>query len=294
MELRHLKYFVMAAEEKNISRAAERLFVSQPAVSRQIKDLEDELGLPLFVRKPNGLSLTEAGATALAHAREIMRQANGMTEAMQALAKRRDCMTIKVGFLPTALPGFLTKAMRELHRKHTNLKVQIYDMPPPQQEQALRNGEIDLGLIGDPDASVRRDFHVETIRRVDVAMIVPDDHPLAKRKSVELAEFADDIFVTLHEKQFPGRPAMMAEMFCKAGINPEVSLRARGLTELLALVGSGAGVAIAPADLAQLPHSGLVFLKLKKPRRTLMFSAAWCKNIENPGVLELVELMKSN
>ncbi|MEX0326121.1 MAG: LysR family transcriptional regulator [Puniceicoccaceae bacterium] len=292
MELRHLRYFVMAAEEGNISRASDRLNVSQPAVSRQIKDLEEELGVQLFNREPNGLSLTEAGKSALAHAREVLRQSNTMVEAMEALASRRKSQSIKVGFLPTALPGLLTNALRTFNNHHQAYCVQIHEMSPTQQEEALRNGEIDLGLIGEACPEIKRDFHVDTIRRTEVAVIVPDNHPLAARKSVDLVEFAGDTFVTLHEERFPGRKELMADMFSKAGIQPDVTMRAGGLSELLGLVGAGSGVALAPADLGNLPHPGVVFLKLKKPQRAMLFSAAWRKTGDLTGVKALVDLIQ--
>lgn len=275
-----------------MSRAAARLNVSQPAVSRQIKDLEEELGLPLFVREPNGLSLTEGGAAALAHAREILRQSNTMVEAMEAMANREATVTVKVGFLPTALPGFLADGMRQFNRKYKNVSVQIFEMTPTEQEEALRDGEIDLALIGELCPNVKKDYHVDTIRRTEMAMVLPDDHPLAGRKSVNLSEFGEETFVTLHEKHFPGRPQMMADMFSKAGINPEVTMHAKGLSELLGLVGGGAGVAMAPADMVQLPHHGVVFVKMKKPKLSLLFSAAWRKTGDLSGVEALVALLK--
>ena len=85
---------------------------------------------------------------------------------------------------------------------------------------------------------------------------------------------------------------MMAELFAVAGIAPEVPLKAKGLSELLGLVGGGAGVAIAPADLVHLPHSGIVFLPMKKPKRTLLFSAAWRPSIDHPEIEALVDLIK--
>jgi DNA-binding transcriptional LysR family regulator len=282
----------MVAEEGNISRASDRLNVSQPAVSRQIKDLEEELGVQLFNREPNGMSLTDAGTAALAHAREVLRQSNSMVEAMEAMASRRKAISIKVGFLPTALPGLLTTALRKFNHSYGDYCVQIHEMSPTRQDEALRSGEIDLGLIGEPCPDLRRHCHVATIRRTELAVIVPDNHPLAGRKSVDLAEFAGNTFVTLHEDQFPGRIELMADMFSKAGIAPNVAMRASGLSELLGIVGGGAGVAIAPADLVNLPHPGVAFLKLKKPRRTMLFSAAWRKTGDLTGIEALVRLIR--
>jgi DNA-binding transcriptional LysR family regulator len=283
----------MAAEEGNVSRASDRLNVSQPAVSRQIKDLEEELGVQLFNREPNGLSLTEAGSAALAHAQQILRQSNSMMDAMKTMASREKTYSLKVGFLPTVLPSLLTSAMRNFNRTHPDYCVQIFEMSPTRQETALRNGEIDLALIGDPCDDIRRNFRVETIHHTELAMLVPDTHPLANRKSVSLAEFSDDTFVTLHEEHFPGRIEMMAELFSSAGINPKVAMRAIGLSELLGLVGGGAGVAVAPADLQNLLHSGVTFLKLRKPRRSLRFSAVWQESSGLPGIDALVHLIKT-
>ena len=285
MELRHLRYFVMAAVEGNISRASSRLYVSQPAVSRQIKDLEDELGVILFLRKSNGLSLTEAGTEALVYAREILRQSKRMSEAMQNLGRPDKLLSLKVGFLPTALPCFLAEGMRKFQQAEPTSCLQIFEMSQSEQEEALQSGDIDLGLIGSIGPKVKQSFAVETIRQVEMAVVVPDHHRLAKRKSVNLSELGNDTFVTLEEKHFPGRSDMMADMFCRAEIHPTVTLPARGLSELLGLVGAGAGVALAPADLIQLPHSGVVFIKLKKPKLTLPFSAAWRKT----GDLSVVE-----
>ena len=282
----------MAAEETNISRAASRLNVSQPAVSRQIKDLEEEFGIDLFVRNHNGLSLTDAGNTALVHAKEILRQAGAMTETMQAFDSGRELISLKIGYVSTALPGFLGEGMRKFNQAYDNVCVQIFEMSPSEQREALLDGSIDLGLIGEPSVAVRKDFEVTTIKKTEMAIVLPSDHRLAARKAIDLAELKDDSFLSLHEKHFPERPELMAGLFAKAGINPKITIKANGLSELLGLVGSGAGVAMAPADLNQLPHSGVVFVKMKNPQLTLLFSAAWRKNEQSEFVQALIGMMK--
>ena len=265
----------MAAEEKNISRAAARLNISQPAVSRQIHDLEGEIGTALFERERNGLSLTEAGHTALTHAREMLRQEKAMLTSLRVFGGQDEKESLKVGFIPTALPGFLADGMRRFNELQRNVCVQIFEMSPLQQEKALRGGEIDLALLGDACPELEKVFRVEPIRKVLLAVAVPDDHRLAARKSIDLAELANDTFLSLHEKSFPGRKEMMKEMFDRAGISPKVTLKAAGLSELLGLVGGGTGVALVPADLDQLPHARMVFIKLKRPKFTLVSSAVW-------------------
>ncbi|MEM7011926.1 MAG: LysR family transcriptional regulator [Verrucomicrobiota bacterium] len=292
MELRHLRYFVMAAEERNISRAASRLSVSQPAVSRQIRDLEEELGAALFERKSQGLILTDAGETALTHAREVLRQSKAMTDALQAFGSNSKTISLKIGFIPTALPGFLAGGLREFNQTHPDVSVQIFEMNPSEQEKALREGKIDLALLGNACPELKKTYEVEAIRKVPMALALPDDHPLAGRKSLDLAELADDTFLSLDERHFPGRPELLEELFGKAKIAPQVSMKASGLSELLGLVGSGTGVALIPADVVQLPHSGVVFIELKRPKITLISSAVWRKNEPGQEIPNLVELLQ--
>jgi DNA-binding transcriptional LysR family regulator len=275
MELRHLRYFVMAAEEANISRAAARLNVSQPAVSRQIKDLEAEWDVALFIREPQGLRLTPAGEVALAQARDILRRGHQLGEAMRPFSKADRKVSLRVGFIPTALPGLLAEGMKHLNLTQPNVCIQISEMHPSEQIAALRRGDIELALPGAASAKVKTEFFTRSLRTTPLAMVVPQDHHLAKNQSVSLKEFAGDRFLSLDEDRFPGRKKMHQRLFKIAGITPQVTLHANGLNELLGLIGSGAGVALAPADMQRMQSSGVKFLKLSRPTMTFNFSAVW-------------------
>ncbi|MFC7337122.1 LysR family transcriptional regulator [Haloferula chungangensis] len=292
MELRHLRYFVMAAAEESISRAAARLNISQPAVSRQIRDLEEELGVPLFDRESSGLSLTEAGLAALPHAQELLRRAGDLKLAMEVFGKpvRK---TLRVGFIETALPGFLASAMRVFNQRHDDVCIQIRSMPPLAQEKALREGEIDLALLGTPCPQLASEFRVEAIKKTPMAVVLPDDHLLSLRKSIDLSELANEPFVSLHEAQFPGRPVMLADLCGRAGFVADVRMKAAGLQEMLGLVAGGAGVGVLPMDVNLLPHTGVVFVKLRKPTLTLVSSAVWKRESETKELLDLIGLMKA-
>lgn len=293
MELRHLRYFVMAAAEGSISGAAARLSISQPAVSRQIRDLEEELGVALFDRVSSGLSLTEPGLAALPHAQELLRRAGDLKLAMAGFDKAVRTM-IRVGFIETALPGFLAGAMRTFNQQHRDACIQIRSMSPQEQEEALREGEIDLALLGTPCPQLANEFQVEAIKKTPMAVVLPDDHLLSLRKSVDLSELAEEPFVSLHEKHFPGRPAMLAELCGRAGFVADVRMKADGLQEMLGLVAGGSGVGVLPLDVNLLPHAGVVFVKMRKPTLTLVSSAVWKRDGESRELLELIELMKSS
>jgi LysR family transcriptional regulator, benzoate and cis,cis-muconate-responsive activator of ben and cat genes len=293
MELRHLRYFVTAAEEGSISRAAARLNISQPAVSRQLRDLEEEFGVRLFDREPSGLRLTESGETALTHARDLLRRALAMTNTLQQ-SGRKVRKSLRVGFIPTALPGFLADGLRRFNAEHDQTCVQIREMNPRDQEAALRAGELDLALLGTACPEVKREFATAPILKSPLSVVLPDHHLLALRKSVDLIELAGESFVSLHERHFPGRPEMMADLGERIGTALEVGVKAAGLSEALGMVAGGAGVAVLPADVDHLPHPGVVFVKMRSPRVQLTASAAWRKHDPDPEVVKLVALLKES
>lgn len=293
MELRHLRYFVTSAEEGSISRAAARLNISQPAVSRQLRDLEHELGVKLFTREAKGLILTEDGETALTHARDLLRRANSMMAAF----KRRQAKpgkTINVGFIPTALPGFLADGLRRFNEQNPAVCVQIREMNPREQEAALEKGEIDLALLGSACREVKRRFSTASVLKIPLSVALPTNHLMALRKSIDLTELEGESFVSLHEGNFPGRPELIADLSEKAGFALEVSVKANGLSEALGLVAGGAGVAVLPADVDRLPHTGVVFVKMRRPRIYLSSSAAWRKEEVDPDIEKLVEYLKTS
>jgi DNA-binding transcriptional LysR family regulator len=291
MELRHLRYFVAAAEEKNISRASVRLHISQPAVSRQIKDLEEELGVQLFKRLRDGLELTVAGNSALVHAREVLRQAAVMEEAMEAFHGKRPQATLAVGYILTQLPGALTNALRAFEQRHSDTRIQLYEMTPGQQVEALRQGELDVGLLGMPWSAIEGEFVARVVKRVPMVVMIPADHALASRSGLTLADLQRELFVSFHEDQFPGRPELLERLFRRAAAVPQIVAKARSFSELLGLVAAGRGVAFAPSDLDQFPHVGVAFVKLEDPNVSLASSAIWRRERETPELRSFVDIL---
>ncbi len=292
MELRHLRYFVKTAEEGNVSRAAGRLHVSQPAVSRQLRDLEEELGTPLFLRQHDGIQLTDAGRFILPQAQEILRQAEALKESVRPFSKTKPTTILRVGYLPTALPGFLAEGLRAFNPQDRGVRIEINEMSPQQQEVALANEDIELALLGHACPELKQRYRIEAISTTRMAIALPDDHPLAKRRSLDLSELGDETFLTLHERHFPGRPELMSTLFRKAKITPHVSLKADGLTELLGQVGGGLGIALIPADVESLPHPRVGFVRLRRPQVSLVFSAAWHPQRETQALVEFVQILK--
>ena len=126
-----------------------------------------------------------------------------------------------------------------------------------------------------------------------MAIVLPDDHRLAGRKRADLADLAGEPFVSLHERHFPGRPALLAELGERAGFSADVRAKADGLPEMLGLVAGGVGVGVLPADVEQLPHAGVVFVAMRRPAVTLISSAVWHPERESDALLELITLLKT-
>src|SRR5580658_5605117 len=174
MELRHLRYFVMVAAELNVSRASARLRVSQPAVSRQLRDLESELGVPLFVRRHNGLALTDAGESFLAHARSILRKSADAAAHMNSF-RQRPAKRLVIGYIPSVLADILTPALKKFTRKNGDTEVILKELAPQDQIRGLRESRIDLALLGNPCLELDREFQVTVLRRVSFQAVLPEN-----------------------------------------------------------------------------------------------------------------------
>jgi DNA-binding transcriptional LysR family regulator len=273
MELRHLRYFVAVAEEKNITRAASRLFVTQPALSRQIKDLEKSLGVELLIRAPSGLQLSPAGMEFLPLARDVIERSELAALSMRQFAQCRN-HSLGVGYIAPTLGSFLGTALQVFSQRHAQVEVQLFELPPSKQIEALREGRLDIALIGSACPELSRDWEIESIYCVPLMAVLPSSHPLAARDMLQLAELKNENFVGLDEANFPGRTEVLRDAAKQAGFTPRFRQSADGLSSLLALVGSGQGVALAPAEVQQLPHPNVVFKTLVKPSLQIDFSAA--------------------
>ena len=251
MELRHLRYFVTVAEELNVSRASARLRISQPAVSRQLRALEQELGVDLFDRRNSKLKLTPAGETFLAHARDLLRRSQDAANQMAAFrpqARRR----VTVGYIAPVL-ATVTPALRAFGRNNPDVEVVLREMTPGEQVQALRDNRIDLALPGNPCPELAQEFEVTILEQIPFEAVLPDNHLLALRKRIGLAELKGDNFIGFDEARFPGRNDLICRACQEAGFTPRLVHRVESLSALLAKVAAGDGVTLSPRESANCP-----------------------------------------
>jgi DNA-binding transcriptional LysR family regulator len=274
MELRHLRYFVAVAEEGSFTRAASRLHLTQPALSRQIRDLEEELGVELIIRTSGGgTAISPAGRAFLADARQIIDLSSEATLKVRRFVECRQ-HALAIGYIAPALGSFLATSLQIFNQRHPQISVSLFELSPAKQIEALREGRLDVALIGHACPELAKDFDLFTVRRIAVSAVLPETHALVEQKAVRLADLASDRFVGLNEESFPGRNDFIREACSQAGFAPEFALQADGLSSALAVIGSGLGVGIMPDEVQDLPHRHVVFRPLEKPKVWVDFQAA--------------------
>src|ERR1700736_1701114 len=202
MELRHLRYFVAVGEEQHYGRAAQRLRVAQPALSRQIQDLEQEVGFKLFERLPRGVKLGAAGKLFLEDARRILREVNEAA-ARAARVARGQSGTLRVGFTENASwRGVVPESFRRFRELQPDAELQLQPSPSLVQLEAIRAGRVDAGFVNFmPKSDPELDQLLVAMQHVELA--APKRHPLAKLKKLRLRDLTDAPFVWFPRRQSP-------------------------------------------------------------------------------------------
>jgi DNA-binding transcriptional LysR family regulator len=282
VELRHLRYFVAVAEELHLGRAAERLRIAQPPLSRQIRDLEREVGTPLFERVPRGVELTPAGRAFLPEARLTLAQA----ERAQRTARRAaqgETGRLRVGFVETAADAAVLPDVLGFFRMHLpDVGVSLFEMDALQQAEALRTERIDLGILHSLPTDAAQWLRVEPVYDDPIVAAVPQTHALAGRARLTLKELATESFVLFPR---PAAPVLYDALIARcraAGFSPRVVQEAAGWHTLAGLVAAGVGVAFVPESLAELRRPGVVYVPLRGLRVELRMVAAWKRGARSP------------
>ena len=266
MELRHLRYFVAVAEQGNVSRAARKLFIAQPPLSQQLKQLEDEVGAPLFTRLPRGMRLTAAGESLLEDACAILARAEqAPLRAREREHQRR--MVLRLGLVPSALQSLLPGLLQTVQESGWQVQIEAREMISSRQQQALRQGELELGLArpGHQDADTLEVAHIDD----PYCLAVPAAHPLASAPApLNLHAAAQQPFVGFARYSDADYFDRTAALCAEAGFTPLIRHEAGQFVNVLALVACGLGVAIVPASFATLHQGPVVFKPLQTARHS--------------------------
>jgi LysR family transcriptional regulator, hca operon transcriptional activator len=260
MELRHLRYFVAVAEEGSLTNAAERrLHTAQPSLSRQIRDLELEVGVKLLERGARGIELTAAGRTFLDHARLALLQVEAAGEAARRAAQPEKA-TFMIGFLTGHEVVWLPDALRILREEETDIEITLASQPSPDLAGALMRGKVDVAFLRRETQAPGVAFKF-MIKEPLVAM-VPSGHRLASRKTISPQEIAAEIYIT-PTRYAPVLKAVIEGYMAKFGITLKPEFEADNLTSTMSLVASTGGVTVLPIYARHVLSSSVVLRPLK-------------------------------
>ena len=291
MELRHLRYFVAVAEELHFGRAAKRLCITQQPLSRQIKDLEEELGVELFYRTKRTVRLTEVGEIFLAESRKTLQQADRAVLLVKQ-ASQGKIGQITVGFTGSALNIVLPTAVRQFKQLYPQVDLTLKRMQTSEQLLALNNGQIDLGLLHPP---INEDgLTVETVYREQLVVALPDNHPLAKDrlKPVSLRQLANESFILFPRHVGSVLYDRIINLCQQAGFSPSIIQEAIPQQTILGLVAAGIGISLIHSSVRTLGRHGVVFRDLIETTPVLETAVVWNSHSTNPVLPSFVEIVR--
>lgn len=279
MELRHLRYFVAVAEQRNFTRAAEKLFIAQPPLTRAIKQLEEEIGVELFIRKARGLELTSGGSYFLAHAQQILDKVEATIADTRRIASNRKTI-FSIGFVPSVFYGQLPLMVRRL-RQNKNLEIVLHELKTREQVEALKSGKIDIGFgrirIEDPEVDQEKLFDEPLIAALPVA------HPLTAAPPT-MKELADMNMIVFPSGAGPNFSDLVHGLFRRRGLKVNVIQQVNDLQTALSLVASDMGFTLVPEQVRRLQREDVEYVPLADSGITVPVLASR-RHGENPNAI---------
>jgi len=265
VELRHLRYFLVLAEELHFGRAARRLHIAQPGLSQQIQALERELGVELVDRSRRRVQLTAAGRTFFEEGRRSMAQLERAID-LARRAGRGEVGRLSLGAAESATYSVLPSLLREYTRRYPEVDLSVREMSSGYQVPALERGEIDIAFIRTPVEI--KNFETMRLTEESMAAVLPEDHPLARKRAVPLAALSNERFI-LHPTPASGWTALMLAVCRNAGFEPRISQSASETAVAVSFVLAGLGVTLVPESLsAAARRPGVVTRPVASPAPT--------------------------
>ena len=261
MELRQLRYFVTVAEEGNFSRAAGRLFISQPSLSTQVKSLEAELGVRLFDRSNRGVTLTPAGRVFFEETRAVLARLQHARHLAQQ-ADRDNVGLLAIGFVSIADYGILPPALKSFRALFPLVEVQLHELTTDAQIREVRAARLDLGLgLGPVDEA---DIEFELLHRERLVMALPAVHPASKGQGpVDLRILSQESFIVPPRDVAPGLYDLTLGCCRSAGFAPRITQHARQMQTVIGLVSAALGVALVPSSVRDLKRTGVRYRPIR-------------------------------
>lgn len=272
MELRHLRYFVAVAEELHFGRAAVRLHVAQPSLSRQIQVLERELGASLFVRRNRRIELTTAGRVFLEGARQTLEAADIAARDTQRAA-RGEIGRLAIGFVGSAAYVVLPSLLRAFRMRYPDVALSLHAMTTQEQVTAFQNRSIQIGILRPPVGE--RMLALQTVAHESLVVALPESHPLAQSERVLLAALANEPLILYPRADGPGVHDAIVSQCLQAGFTPRIVQEAAEMTTIAGLVAGGIGIALVLASTDHLHSWGVAYRPVDGDIPSWELALAW-------------------
>jgi DNA-binding transcriptional LysR family regulator len=261
MELRHLRYFVGVAEALSFTKAAEKLHTAQPSLTRQIKDLEEELGVRLLNRTKQQVTLTDEGRSFLVDAKRVLALAAETVESVRRL-RSGETRTLNVGYVSNLFYDLLPSTLASFHQSFPTVSVNLFDLSCGEQFRALEDGKLDLGFVGLHEPIARRGLEFRAVVSYKTVVALPKDSPMAGKATVELKALASMFFIGMSEASYPGYRDWLTKTCRRAAFTPKVLQDVDLERTMIHAIAAGLGVALVPEQLKKLEHENVVFRPL--------------------------------
>ena len=245
MELRHLRYFVGVAETENVSRAALKLHISQPALSRQVRDLEEELGLALLQRAGKSVRLTQAGRAFLDEARAVLERTDAALRNVRSAEEQRQ-IELHVGYSSWGIDRLFHIILNSFNCAMPSARLRLHDRRVEDNVDALLAGKLELGFIFvAPKPGALRGLRFIELSREHIRLAVPPKHPFARRRAVPIEDAAREPFIVLVPEEYPDYHFFIDEVFASTKTKPRIAAERDSVAGLIAAVEAGLGVGLA-------------------------------------------------
>jgi DNA-binding transcriptional LysR family regulator len=266
------------------------LRVSQSTLTRQMQSLEQEVGGPLLERSPGGVALTATGHALAEKMRPLLEKFDVALADVRQRARGQSAV-LRIGYLMSAAGCYLNPALAAVRKAHPEVKVTMRDLSPGEQITALREGSIDVGLIGQTGALLTKEFYVKTLAVLPVWVAMTEENPLAKMKVVKMAELKGDVFVGALEADVPGHNRWISQVCKRAGFRARFVQDADSLTHGLSLVVTEGAVSLLPDFVKRQQVPGVVFRELRDTSATWELMVAWQRGKSSAALKTLLEAL---
>jgi DNA-binding transcriptional LysR family regulator len=294
MELRHLRYFLAVAEALNFTKAAALLRIAQPALSRRVQDLEDEIGVDLLKRSPRGVVLTAEGKVFLDKTRQILKLADESVDQVRALARGEEG-ELHMGYAPAPTVEILPPALAAFQKAFPRVRVLLHDFSEQELIDGLRNGRLELALMprGTGAQSVGLEF--ETLRSYPICAAVAPTHRFARLKTITLEMVAAEPMIGFNRKDYPEYYVALDRLFGPLGIKPRIVVECDSSSSLITEIETGRGVAIASPILRHASGKRLLYRPLTGTTEVLSVGIARAtKGDVTPAGEKFCEILRKN